>query len=65
MPIAIEPETALPFALQRLTQLQREVEALRKALFLAERAAARKETLLRNALRREMELRAQLVRGKF
>lgn len=65
MPVAIQPETALPFALERLTRLQQEIEALRKALFLAERAAAQKETLLRNAHRREMELRAQLVRRNF
>jgi hypothetical protein len=52
-------------ALCRIAQLQEEVLALRKALLKAERASALKQQLLRNALRRELELRAQMVNGMF
>lgn len=62
VPAGIQPENALQLALYRLAQLQDEAQVLRQGLLAAGRATAMKEALLRNALRREMELRAQLVR---
>ncbi len=63
LPSTISPPDPDPRGAQnRLGQLQEEVLALRKALLRAEHTLAQKEALLRNAQRREMELRAQLAR---
>ena len=62
---ALSGDQALQMAQHRIAQLRDEVSTLRQALLNAERASAQKEVLLRNMLRRELELRAQLVKGMF
>ncbi len=59
------PEQRLCRTQDYLAQLQSEVRTLREELARAERAVEHRDTLLRNALQREQELRAELVRGLF
>jgi uncharacterized protein YlxW (UPF0749 family) len=59
------PELRLRRTQEYLAQLQSEVRTLREELTRAERAVEHRDTLLRNALQREQELRADLVRGLF
>jgi len=58
-------EQRLRGALGYIAQLQAEVRTLREELARAERSVAHKETLLHNALLREQELRAELVKEMF
>lgn len=55
-------ENNLKQVLQYTAQLEEEVRALREALYRSERAVAQRDRLLQNALERELELRAELVR---
>lgn len=48
-----------------IAELESEVRTLRAELAKAERAVEHRDTLLRNALQREQELRAELVKGLF
>ncbi|MFN7946921.1 MAG: hypothetical protein U0Z53_16335 [Blastocatellia bacterium] len=59
------PEQRLRRAQDYIAQLQSEVRTLREELARAERSVEHRDTLLRNALQREQELRAELVRGLF
>ncbi|HZS09246.1 MAG TPA: hypothetical protein VFD58_30715 [Blastocatellia bacterium] len=59
------PELRLRRTYEYVTQLQSEVRTLREELARAERAVEHRDTLLRNALQREQELRAELIRGMF
>lgn len=52
-------------ATSQLGQLKAEVSTLRTELFHAERTIAQYEQLLRNAMLRERELRAEIVRDNF
>jgi len=54
---------ASDFAQYRIAQLESEVTMLRQVLMDTEHALALKETLLHNMLLRELELRAELVKG--
>ena len=54
---------ASDFEQHRIAQLQSEVTMLRQALMDTEHALALKEKLLHNMHSRELELRAQLVKG--
>jgi hypothetical protein len=54
-------EQRLRRALEQINLLQADVRTLRDELARAERASANYELLLRNAVVREQELRAQLV----
>ncbi len=54
------PEQRLRRALNQISELQSEVRALREELARSERSATQYEQLLRNAMIREQELRAQL-----
>jgi hypothetical protein len=56
------PEQRLRRALAYITELQSEVRALREELVQAERSVTHHQQLLRNAMLREQELRAQLVK---
>jgi hypothetical protein len=56
------PEQRLRRALAYISQLQGEVRALREELVQAERSVTHYQQLLRNAMLREQELRAQLVK---
>jgi hypothetical protein len=56
------PEQRLRRALGYIAQLQAEVRTLREELARAERSVTNYEQLLRNAMLREQELRAQLVK---
>ena len=56
----LAPEQRLRRALNQITELQSEVRALREELARSERSATQYEQLLRNAMIREQELRAQL-----
>jgi len=56
----LAPEQRLRRALNQISELQSEVRALREELARSERSAAQYEQLLRNAMIREQELRAQL-----
>ncbi|MCI0337780.1 MAG: hypothetical protein L0226_09395 [Acidobacteria bacterium] len=56
------PEQRLRRALAYITQLQAEVRTLREELIRAERTVTHYEQLLRNAMLREQELRAQLIK---
>lgn len=58
-------EQKLRRALESIQRLQAEVQSMHSALAQAERALAQKDTLLRNAILREQELRAELVKGAF
>lgn len=55
------PEQRLRRALEQVKELQDEVRTLRTELARSERANANYELLLRNAVVREQELRAQLA----
>ena len=54
---------ASDFLQDRIAQLQSQVTMLRQALMDTEHVLALKETLLHNMLLRELELRAELVKG--
>jgi len=56
----LAPEQRLRRALSHISELQSEVRALREELARSERSATQYEQLLRNAMIREQELRAQL-----
>jgi len=56
----LAPEQRLRRALNQVSELQSEVRALREELARSERSATHYEQLLRNAMIREQELRAQL-----
>lgn len=56
----LAPEQRLRRSLSQIAELQSEVRALREELARSERAIAHQEQLLRNAMVREQELRAQL-----
>jgi hypothetical protein len=58
----LAPEQRLRRAITYVTQLQAEVRTLREELARAERSVTQYEQLLRNAMLREQELRAQLAR---
>ncbi len=58
-------EQRLNRALAYISQLQAEVRTLREELARAERLLEHKEALLRNAVLREQELRAELVKDLF
>lgn len=58
------PEQRLRRALERIEELQAEVRILRDEITRSERVSANYELLLRNAMVREQELRAQLVSGR-
>jgi transcription elongation GreA/GreB family factor len=57
-------EQRLRRALSYIAELQAEVRTLREELARAERSIAQNETLLRNAMIREQELRAEVFKGK-
>jgi hypothetical protein len=57
-------EQRLRRALSYIAELQAEVRTLREELARAERSATQYEVLLRNAMIREQELRAEMFRGK-
>jgi uncharacterized protein YlxW (UPF0749 family) len=59
------PEQRLRRAQEYIAQLQSEVRTLREELARTERAVEQRDTLLRNSLQRELELRAELIRGLF
>jgi uncharacterized protein YlxW (UPF0749 family) len=54
------PEQKMRRAMSYVTQLESEVRTLREELSSAERSVTHYEQLLRNAMLREQELRAQL-----
>ena len=56
----LAPEQRLRRTLSQISELQSEVRALREELARSERSANQYEQLLRNAMIREQELRAQL-----
>ncbi len=56
----LAPEQRLRRALSHISELQSEVRALREELARSERTVMQYEQLLRNAMIREQELRAQL-----
>lgn len=58
-------EQRLRRALEYIQELQAENRVLHSELARAERALSHRDTLLRNAILREQELRAELVRGVF
>ena len=58
-------EQKLRRALEYIHELQAENRTLHAELARAERALSHRDTLLRNAILREQELRAELVRGAF
>src|SRR5262249_45209301 len=57
-------EQRLRRALSYIAELQAEVRTLREELARAERAIVNNEALLRNAMVREQELRAEMFSGK-
>jgi len=57
-------EQRLRRALSYIAELQAEVRTLREELARAERTIAQNETLLRNAMIREQELRAEMFRDR-
>ncbi len=58
-------EQKLRRAAEYIHELQAELRTLHSELARAERALAHRDTLLRNAILREQELRAELVKGAF
>ena len=58
-------EQKLRRALDCIQELQSEIRTLHAELARSERALAQRDTLLRNAVLREQELRAELVKGAF
>jgi hypothetical protein len=61
----LSPEQRLRRALGYIAQLQAEVRTLREELARSERSLGHKELLLRNAMMREQELRAELVKHLY
>lgn len=61
----LAPEQRLRRALNQVSELQSEVRTLREELARSERSATQYEQLLRNAMIREQELRAQLAKEMF
>lgn len=61
----IAPEQRLRRAVEHIAELQAEVRTLREELTRSERVSANYELLLRNAMIREQELRAQLVQERY
>ncbi len=59
------PEQRLRRALECIAELQAEVRTLRDEITRSERVSANYELLLRNAMVREQELRAQLVSARY
>ncbi|HZN12306.1 MAG TPA: hypothetical protein VFC61_11530 [Blastocatellia bacterium] len=59
----LAPDERLRRTLSYISHLQAEVRTLREELARAERSSEQKDVLLRNALTREMTLRADLVKG--
>ncbi len=57
-------EQKLRRALSYIAELQAEVRTLREELARAERSVAQNETLLRNAMIREQELRAEMFKSQ-
>ncbi|MCI0525139.1 MAG: hypothetical protein ACREBD_02595 [Blastocatellia bacterium] len=57
-------EQRLRRALSYIAELQAEVRTLREEVARAERSVAQQETLLRNAMIREQELRAEMFKDK-
>ncbi|MCG3159735.1 MAG: hypothetical protein JMDDDDMK_00751 [Acidobacteria bacterium] len=57
-------EQRLRRALSYIAELQAEVRTLREELARAERTIAQNETLLRNAMIREQELRTEMFKNK-
>jgi len=60
----LAPEQRLRRALSYISQLEAEVRTLREELSRTERTVIHNESLLRNALVREQELRAEMFKGK-
>jgi hypothetical protein len=60
----LAPEQRLRRAMSYISQLEAEVRTLRDELARTERAVAHNESLLRNALVREQELRAEMFKEK-
>lgn len=58
-------EQRLRRAVEYIQELQIELRTLHSELARAERALTHRDTLLRNAILREQELRAELVKGAF
>jgi multidrug resistance efflux pump len=58
-------EQRLRRATDYINELQAEIRTLHSELARAERALRHRDTLLRNAIIREQELRAELVKGAF
>jgi hypothetical protein len=65
IPLDHQPEEHLDSTLDYIFRLQDEVKALRQELAEARRAMAHKDVLLKNYLRREQLLRAELCERKF
>lgn len=61
----VSPEQRLRRAIEYIAELQTEIRSLREELTRSERVSANYETLLRNAMVREQELRSQLASGRF
>jgi hypothetical protein len=59
------PDEERDSTLDYIFHLQAEVKALRHELAEARRALGMKETLLKNYLRREQALRAELIDGQY
>ncbi len=60
----LAPEQRLRRALSYIAELQAEVRSLREELAKAERSVTQYEILLRNAMVREQELRAEMFRDR-
>ncbi|MGH9837696.1 MAG: hypothetical protein ACREEM_02810 [Blastocatellia bacterium] len=60
----LSPEQRLRRAMNYITQLETEIRDLREELSRAERSSTNHEVLLRNALVRELELRAEMFKEK-
>lgn len=63
--LEMTPEEQWNSTLDYIFRLQAEVKALKHELNQARRALAMKDVLLKNYLRREQELRTQLVEGRY
>ncbi|MFN0084708.1 MAG: hypothetical protein ACKVX9_04915 [Blastocatellia bacterium] len=62
--LELAPEQRLRRAMSYIAELEAEVRTLREELARTERGVAHNETLLRNALVREQELRAEMFKEK-
>jgi hypothetical protein len=60
----LSPEQRLRRAMNYISQLEAELRDLREELSRSERSTAHYEVLLRNAMVREMELRAEMFKTK-